>query len=120
MSSVYFDNFTLILYVMIGMIGGVCIKLANSNKTITGAGLSKKEFQFYGLFIFLFTSFAVVRQVSYEIGGTDAQRYIELFENVLKYPKRFADQEQLFLYLNIGVRYLTDDYHIYFYWFTVL
>lgn len=114
MSSVYFDHFTLILYIMIGMIGGVCIKLANSNKTITGAGLSKTEFQFYGLFIFLFTSFAVVRQVSYEIGGTDAQRYIELFENVLKYPERFADQEQLFLYLNIGVRYLTDDYHIYF------
>jgi membrane protein len=114
MSSVYFDNFTLILYIMIGIIGGVCIKLANSNKTVAGTGLSRKEFQFYGLFILIFTSFAVVRQVSYEVGGTDAQRYIELFENVLKYPGRFADQEQLFLYLNIGVRYLTDDYHIYF------
>lgn len=120
MSSVYFDNFTLILYIMIGITGGVCIKLANSNKTVTGTGISRKELQFYGLFILLFTSFAVVRQVSYEVGGTDAQRYIELFENVLKYPGRFADQEQLFLYLNIGVRYLTDDYHIYFYWFTVL
>ena len=114
MSSVYFDNFTLILYIMIGIIGGVCIKLANSNKTVAGTGLSRKELQFYGLFILIFTSFAVVRQVSYEVGGTDAQSYIELFENVLKYPGRFADQEQLFLYLNIGVRYLTDDYHIYF------
>ena len=99
---------------MIGIIGGVCIKLANSNKTVAGTGLSGKELQFYGLFILIFTSFAVVRQVSYEVGGTDAQRYIELFETVLKYPGRFADQEQLFLYLNIGVRYLTDDYHIYF------
>ena len=61
MSSVYFDNFTLILYIMIGIIGGVCIKLANSNKTVAGTGLSGKELQFYGLFILIFTSFAVVR-----------------------------------------------------------
>lgn len=100
---------------MIGVIGGMCIKLANSNKIITGTGLTKKELLFYGLFMLIFIMFAVVRKVSYGIGGTDSQGYIELFENILKYPERFADQEQLFLYLNMGVRYVTDDYHIYFF-----
>ena len=60
-----------------------------------------RNFCSYGLFVFIFTFLAVVRQVSFNIGGTDAQRYIEIFENVLKYPGRFEDQEQLFLYLNI-------------------
>ncbi len=114
MSPIYFDNFTLILYIVIAIMGGGCIELANSNKRIVEGGFSKQEFLFYGLFVFIFTFLAVVRQVSFNIGGTDAQRYIEIFENVLKYPGRFEDQEQLFLYLNIAVRFITDEYHVYF------
>ena len=80
MSPIYFDNFTLILYIVIAIMGGGCIELANSNKRIVEGGFSKQEFLFYGLFVFIFTFLAVVRQVSFNIGGTDAQRYIEILK----------------------------------------
>lgn len=114
MQNTYFDIFSLLLYVSIGVLGAVLIKKANINRARFVPFIRSGEFLFYVCFVCLFVGLAVCRQVGNNIGGIDALSYINIFENSLKQDGRFETQEQLFLILNKAIRYVTDDYKFYF------
>lgn len=113
MPIVFFDYPTLFLYIIVGVLGAFCFKQANRKRFVVGEREVTAEIGYYCLFFFIFVLFAVLRKVAYKIGGTDAIAYKDLFENILKDAKRFAYQEQLFFYLNMIVREVTDNYKIY-------
>lgn len=114
MPQPHFSIVTLILYVIIGVLGAVFIKSANNNRSIHVSFVRSGEFLFYAAFVFTFVCFALFRKVGEDIGGSDAIRYIDGFENIFRENSRFETQEQLFLAYNKLIRSFTDNYKIYF------
>lgn len=114
MINPYFDIFSLLLYVFIGIIGALFIKYSNLNKPLHVPFIRSGELLFYIYFIALFVGLAVSRKVGYNIGGTDALNYIEIFENAFSGGDRFEEQEQLFMLFNKIIRSFTANYKIYF------
>lgn len=109
----HFDSFTLVLYVIIGILSAVLIKSANTHKSINLPFYRSGECIFYTLLIVVFVCFALFREVGVGIGGGDAIRYIEFFESSLSEEGKFEEQEQIFLFYNRFIRTISDNYKVF-------
>ena len=114
MSTAHFDIASLVLYVLIAISGSLLIKAANNNKSVKIPYIRSGEFLYYTILFVVFVVFAVFRKVDANVGGTDAPAYIYNFENIFNTGTRYEYQEQLFLVFIKAVRYLTDEYKVYF------
>lgn len=122
--SAYFDIWTTILYVTVGVLGSIFISafkkpvfnLASQNAIVAR---HNRERLYMFLFFFLYVSLAVFRKVTYEIGGTDAQNYINNFNLILQHGgidrTGNVELELGFQFLTRLVRSITSEYKIYFF-----
>ena len=121
MVSPYFDIATVVLYIIIGMVGVICINAMMQPNPHRKAYLDKRDYSkvsFY-CFIILYTFIAVFRKVSSGIGGSDAISYILNFETILQgslleyaLNRKLESGFQLF---TSTIRSVFSDYHIYFF-----
>ena len=105
----YFDVYTLLIYVSIGILGVVFIQRNNTRESIWNC--------FF--FILIFAVLATFRLVGNDVGGIDAPEYIDLFNhaNMNGVGDRAGSTsiEPGFLYLNIIIRKFTDSWRLYFF-----
>ena len=116
----YFDIATVVLYIIIGMVGVICINAVMQSNSMGKKYVDKRDYTkfFYYSFIILYTFIAVFRKVSPGIGGADAPGYIANFETILRgsileytLNRKLETGFQLF---TSAVRSVFSNYHIYF------
>lgn len=109
----YFEYSTAILYVIIGIIGTSILRRSMNPRLSIAL-----QNRYLTLFVLLFALFAACRQVSPGIGGRDALSYIEDFEDAMVSGvgerKGATNIEPGFLLINYSIRYITDNWRIYF------
>lgn len=113
----HFDIWTLILYILMGIIGGLCIYYSKKRERLIGKQ-NQYTRQPYIIMFILWEIFAVGRYVTFMIGGYDARDYIEYFETCLSpYQTHFyKDHVEIgFAMFTKFIRLFTDDYHVYFF-----
>lgn len=121
MGRAYFSLWTCVLYVSVGI---MCVVFINGYMNNVGRGnfVSSKRFQrqskaYIILFFFMLLFFAVFRKVSFQLGGTDALNYIynflHIFDGGLDRGGN-AEFEWGFQKITILIRYITDNYKVYF------
>lgn len=110
------DLKSVVIYLMMAWIGYLCIVCGRKRAQ---DGIRKKVSQLFLFFTWML--FAVYRYVGYEngmiIGGNDAPTYIDYFQNCLSGVGNniyFVRTEPLFQLFTKMVRFITDDYHVYF------
>ena len=122
-SGAYFDIWTTLLYVSVGILGSIFI--GNFKKSVVSIESHNvavirqtRERLYILLFFFLYVFLAVFRKVTYDIGGTDAQNYINNFNLILQHGgidrTGNVELEPGFQFLTRLVRYITSEYKIYF------
>lgn len=122
MYRAYFDIPTVLLYVLVGILGYLCVrefmKPCYANSGFQHAMYKRRNKTFEITFILLYTLLAVSRLVSIDIGGSDAIDYVENFKNILSGGldrKNNAELEPGFLYFTRVIRIMTDSYKTYFF-----
>lgn len=116
MITPHWDAFSMLVYILMGIIGALCIKKSNTSELSIPANRKKTNWP-YIIWFLSWEVFAVFRYVSYPLGGIDATAYIQYFE-VCKNPMGFAFAQHvdlMYKVINIIVRTFTDDYHFLFF-----
>lgn len=109
------SDISIAFYVLLALQGMFCMShLKNDNEN-----MRFKELFVNPYFLFWWTTWTIVavyRLVGYGIGGADAIGYVESFENCLNPYKidEHLSSDIGFYGLTKLVRFVTDDYHIYF------
>ena len=116
--SVKWSTGSLILYIVSGLICGICCYYAKRRelRTRTARKLILREyFPLYFTWIVL----AVFRYVDGSVGGTDALGYINNFTNSL-HPYGMENTDILFKLFNQAIRLISGDYHVFFFVFYLI
>lgn len=115
MQNVYWSNSTYFLYLVMSLIGmyllGRVVQCNNHKMRVRS--LENASF----LLIVIWTFVATSRLVSFNIGGSDAITYIDIFKrcNLNTFdPLLEHCSDPVFLWLNKVIRYVTPNYHMYF------
>lgn len=121
-SHVYWHWPTFFMYILMGVLLA-CACNAN-NRYFLRAGVRYKLFnrRFIGVFI-VWVFLGVFRLVDGYHGGTDTPSYILEFENAFN-PNYYSEGDIAFQFLKMAVRYISSDYHVFFFviygiWMTV-
>ena len=112
----HWDWLSMLLYIIIGVIGAVCIQNVNKRCILKICKLSSKSSYAYIVWFVIWVAFATWRYIGSHIGGMDAPAYIQYFDVCLN-PKGywFADHvDLLYRVVNKIIRIFTDDYHVLF------
>ena len=116
----YFSITTVILYLVIGFLGYLCIQrmMKPAPQRINMGDNVPLKFNSYWLFIFIYTFIAVFREVSPDIGGADALVYKLNFETILKegFVEKYLGREleSGFTHFTYAIRSITSSYKLYF------
>ena len=109
------DLQSLIIYIFLAVLGGLCAKKARNSRTIK-IGNKRMCNAALLLWFLIWEFFACFRYIGWFVGGADAQAYKEYF--VMCREKgievHFAE-DILYRFLNQFVRIFTDDYHVFFF-----
>ena len=118
MYRAYFDITTVILYVVWGILGCWCINGFMTPTLVSNRGNAQRNKCCYFLFFFLYVFLAVFRKVADGgIGGADAIDYVFNFNNVFNGGldrTGTVEFERGFQYFTKAIRYVTDNYKVYF------
>ena len=105
----YFDPYSLILYVIVGLSGAYALNLSvNYKKTYPFSAQTG-----YVLFYILFVLLAVARLVTNGIVGTDALSYEDYFQYCLRASSRFDEEDILFGFFTKIIRTITSNVILY-------
>lgn len=122
MLSNHWSTATLFLYILIAWTGFFCLKQAKRNndnvKFVSCSTTGKITVDKYLLIWYLvWLTFALMRYISPEIGGTDAPTYIEYFEKCLEPVSNLYSYrtEVVFRIFTKFIRSFCSDYHLYFF-----
>lgn len=111
----HWDLQSLIIYIFLAVLGGLCAKKARNARTIK-IGNKRMCNAALLLWFLIWEFFACFRYIGWFVGGADAQAYKEYF--VMCREKgievHFAE-DILYRFLNQFVRIFTDDYHVFFF-----
>lgn len=105
MNPAYFSYSTMLFYYFIAIAVTLIVKMAKGNNKIP---TFQENTAYFMLFIIL-VLFAVLRKVSYHIGGTDALNYQQYFLSCLNTSSRFEDVDLAFGYFTKLIRSLTNS-----------
>lgn len=109
---------TFSIYLLLGFLSVICIKRVKGKELICGRK-QKLLNPYYIILYITYIFFAVFRQVSELTGGSDAPNYIEYFKYCLTDNTRtiygIRKLEIGFRLFTKIIRYITDDYHWYFF-----
>ena len=116
MSNIYrhWDLKTLMLYILMGLIGAVCLYFVKKKEKKTGKKQKITSFP-YLFWFFTWVIFAAYRYIDYNIGGTDAIVYVKYFSICLDsyIPSYYQHYDVLYRVLNILIRFISNDVHVY-------
>lgn len=111
--STHWSLSTLIFYLALAGLGCFCFRRTN---LYSGKTLLFDKYVFIWFFIWTFV--ASFRMVTNKIGGTDTPNYIMFFEycnnDIYWGWMNHAAADLIFKWINKIVRYISDDYHVYF------
>lgn len=115
----HMDFFSWILYLMLGAVALVCVKVAKSplnRGELRHETAQLYRFGSYAVLIALFTFFAVFRGVGEKLGGSDALNYKMIFINCLNPGSKYFSMvsEPLFRWYCQTIRLFTEDYKVFF------
>lgn len=114
------STWSMLLYILMGLFALYTIYSTTKQEAMLG---TTPDFPWWDKYVFLcalvWTIVATFRVVGHGIGGTDAPTYIYFFENcnssVYTDWMVHAGDDRLFKWINQGIRYITADYHVYFF-----
>lgn len=113
----HWEFFSIFFYIILALTGLICMAYIKEKKVDANASNFLKN---WGAIVWvgIWTFFTTFRLVTKGTGGTDAPNYIHFFEHCLdeRYTPwmKHAGADILFKWINQAIRYLTDDYHLYF------
>lgn len=105
----YFDNFTVFLYLFVGTLCMLSIKIARGSRFYS----HKKSFEGFALLFIVLILFAVLRKVGLHLGGEDALGYQEDFLNFNNASDRFQNTDILYGITTKFIRSFTSNPYIY-------
>lgn len=115
--GLYFDNGSMLLYVLLGLISMWAVQKAKIIEVKTGkmASVLNKHYIAWGI---VWVIVAVFRKVAFKLGGTDALNYIGFFEkcmhpNVESFYSHFYN-DICYRWVNQLTYIFCSDYHAYF------
>lgn len=120
MDKLYFDIWTCVLYLLVGVMCMFFIRgfmKAPSSINCTSR-VTVWHSRLYTILFFLMLLFlAVFRKVTYNLGGSDTINYIDNFQTIFKGGidrQNNSDLEWGFQTITKAIRSLSDNYHVYF------
>lgn len=114
----HYDNFSMLLYVMLGLLSMWAVKKAKILEIKT-VRIQPVTCKYYVVWFVVWVIIAVFREVAYKIGGTDALNYIGFFDrcmhpNVESFYSHFYD-DVFYLWVNQLSHVIYPDYHVFFF-----
>lgn len=121
-SLVYWHWPTFFMYILMGVQLAYACNANNRYSLCTGVRYKLFNRRFIGVFI-VWVIIGVFRLVDGYHGGTDTPGYILGFENAFN-PNYYSKGDIAFQFLKMAVRYISSDYHVFFFviygiWMTV-
>lgn len=120
MDKLYFDIWTCVLYLLVGVMCMLFIRgFMKAPSSINCASrVTVWHSRLYTILFFLMLLFlAVFRKVTYNLGGSDTINYIDNFQTIFKGGidrQNNSDLEWGFQTITKAIRSLSDNYHVYF------
>jgi len=113
----YWDIKSLVVYLLMGLVGAGCIWWAHSRYNRSIRIYRYKVRAPYILLFFVWEIMATFRLVALHIGGADSLEYIKFFETRNSGEFHFYQDttEPLFQLITKLIRFVTSDYHVYFF-----
>lgn len=112
MYTPYWDVFSMFLYVLMGLIGMICLSKAISVKEKS----RKMARQYLGIGVGIWTFFAAFRFIYYGVGGADAYAYVGYFNDCLSGKGVYAYSDHMDWLMGMiikCIRFFTGEVHIF-------
>ena len=114
-NQAHWDLYSLVIYVLFALLGGICIKYIFRNSSN-----NRNKCFFFIIWFISWELIAVYRKIGNNIGGADSLAYIKYFEHCLRGGEIYQLQSHfgadlLFRYLNQIIRLFTNNYHFLFF-----
>lgn len=116
MQKIYWDNYSLFIYLIQAIIGMLCFRACV--RDVRTLGMKRILMQPYSLIVLVIWTFlASFRGVGWGLGGMDAETYVNDYIGCLKTSSmsEHATSDLLFLWFQQLLRRFTSDYHLFFF-----
>ena len=113
MMRVYWDNLSMLFYILMGIVGMISLRSALKYKEI----YKSKSLLYLTFGIIIWTIFASFRLVMNNIGGSDAISYIGYFNKCLSGAKVFPYSEHMDFLMGViikTIRFFTSSHYVFF------